>query len=537
MDAVLPILVILLAGTSVGLLVGLLKTRSDSRRVKREAAHDVSQSAQLREQVHRRHTELDEEFSELTARLNSALAELTRTRTELFKAEAREKDTRFRHELRGKDLLSQITAEKEHNYILHERIELSEKALTDVQAEMQKYRERYDRIMDVDEEIERLQPAIAELQSTQAELQTKQAELKLVSEDLYFANIGVYRPHYDWDDSNQFRLALDAHYERHKQFIKDGRATFCDAKWSMRGSKKDGAKLTNDLTKLILRAFNAECEAMIAKVRWNNFHVMKKRIEKSFHAINKLVARWKLSLTQDYLSLWLEELILTHEYKEQKEKEREEQRRIRAQIREEQRARREAEKAKEQAEKAEREAEAAAQAMRRLLEAARAEARSEEAAKYEEQLAQLETQLVEAHADSIRATSMAELTKVGHVYIISNIGSFGEDIFKIGMTRRMEPLDRIKELGDASVPFYFDIHGMIYSEDAPKLEADLHNLFWDRRINLVNNRKEFFQITMAEIIEGCEKLGVKVELTLVAEAKEYRQSQALRDEIAAGDLR
>lgn len=526
MDTVLPILVILLAGTSIGLLVALLKSRSEARRHREEAAHTVNQSQRERDQVHRHLQELDGEFSAQTARLQAITRQLSRAENDLHKAEVKEKDAKFKYNNTRKDLYAQIAREKEHNSLLQDRVGQSEQSLAEARAEIRRYRDRYDRIMDVDAEIERLQPEVADLRA-------KREELQLVSEDLYFANLGVYRPHYDWDDSNKFRLALDAHYERHKKFIKDGRATFCDTTWSMGGSKRDGTKLTNDLTKLILRAFNAECEATIAKVRWNNFHVMKKRIEKSFNAINKLVSRWKLSLTQDYLSLWLEELILTHEYKEQKEKEREEQRRIRAQIREEQRARREAEKAREAAEKAEREAEAAARSMRELLEIARAEAKEEEAAKYEEQLAQLETQLVEAHANSIRATSMAELTKAGHVYIISNIGSFGEDIFKIGMTRRMEPLDRIKELGDASVPFYFDIHGMVYSEDAPQLEADLHNLFWDRRVNLVNDRKEFFRISMAKIIEGCEKLGVQVELTLVAEAKEYRQSQALLNELSA----
>ncbi|MCG3183803.1 MAG: hypothetical protein ICCCNLDF_01912 [Planctomycetes bacterium] len=377
--------------------------------------------------------------------------------------------------------------------------------------------------MDVEHEIELLRPQLNELRK-------KRDELNQVNEDLFFADIGVYKPHYDWNDSNRFRLALDAHYDRHKKFVKEGRATFCDANWSMGGSKREGSKLTKDLTKLILRAFNAECEAAVGKVRWNNFKVMRKRIEKSFETINNLVARWKLSLTNQYLQLWLEELTLTHEHKEQLEREREEQRIIRAQIREEERARREAEKAKEDAEKAEREAQEKTEATRKLLEAARLEARTEEAAKYEEQLAQLETLLIEAHANSQRAASMAELTKAGHVYIVSNIGSFGEDVYKIGMTRRMEPLERVKELGDASVPFYFDVHGMIFAEDAPKLENDLHNLFWHRRLNLVNDRKEFFKVSMQEIVDGCNSVGLEVELTLVAEAKEFRQSEAIRRE-------
>jgi hypothetical protein len=112
---------------------------------------------------------------------------------------------------------------------------------------------------------------------------------------------------------------------------------------------------------------------------------------------------------------------------------------------------------------------------------------------------ELEQSLAEAHARGERAVSQAQLTKSGHVYVISNIGSFGTDVFKIGMTRRLEPLDRVKELGDASVPFAFDVHAMIYSEDAPALEAQLHRKFADVRINLINDRKEFFRTDLASI--------------------------------------
>ena len=134
-----------------------------------------------------------------------------------------------------------------------------------------------------------------------------------------------------------------------------------------------------------------------------------------------------------------------------------------------------------------------------------------------------------------RKLSQAELTKTGHVYIISNIGSFGEDIYKIGMTRRLEPMDRVKELGDASVPFPFDVHGMIRTTDAPKLENALHKLFDQKRINLENNRKEFFNVTIEEIQDSLkgisEGLDLKadLQLTMLAEAKQFRQSKAKRE--------
>jgi hypothetical protein len=120
------------------------------------------------------------------------------------------------------------------------------------------------------------------------------------------------------------------------------------------------------------------------------------------------------------------------------------------------------------------------------------------------------------------------MTKAGHVYIISNIGSFGERIFKIGMTRRLEPMERVRELGAASVPFPFDVHAMVYSEDAPALEAVFHQRFKDRSVNLVNTRKEFFHIDLSEIEAFAKQRGLAMAFTKIAEAREYRESAAMR---------
>lgn len=127
---------------------------------------------------------------------------------------------------------------------------------------------------------------------------------------------------------------------------------------------------------------------------------------------------------------------------------------------------------------------------------------------------------------------MAQQTKAGHVYVISNIGSFGDNVFKIGMTRRLEPMDRVKELGDASVPFEFDVHAMIYSDNAPELENIIHKEFDSRRVNLVNSRKEFFQVELEEIEEIAKKRNLDVEFTKIAEAREFRESKILREELS-----
>ncbi|MEZ6164441.1 MAG: GIY-YIG nuclease family protein [Phycisphaerales bacterium] len=145
----------------------------------------------------------------------------------------------------------------------------------------------------------------------------------------------------------------------------------------------------------------------------------------------------------------------------------------------------------------------------------------------EAQLAEMEARLLEAEEKNQRAISMAQLTKRGHVYIISNVGSFGDNVYKIGLTRRLEPLDRVKELGDASVPFAFDVHAMIMSDDAPALERELHNHFLLKQINKVNHRKEFFRASLQEIREELESLGVETKWTMAAEAAEYRESLAI----------
>ncbi|EIN4959750.1 GIY-YIG nuclease family protein, partial [Escherichia coli] len=148
----------------------------------------------------------------------------------------------------------------------------------------------------------------------------------------------------------------------------------------------------------------------------------------------------------------------------------------------------------------------------------------------EQKIAELQLKYEEAEAKNQRAISMAQQTRSGHVYIISNIGSFGEDVYKIGMTRRLEPLDRVRELGDASVPFSFDVHAMIYSDDAPSLENHLHKVFNEKQVNKINSRKEFFNVNLKEIKSVIEDMNINAHWTMFAEAKEYRESLAIEQE-------
>jgi len=224
-----------------------------------------------------------------------------------------------------------------------------------------------------------------------------------------------------------------------------------------------------------------------------------------------------------YLASRLRELKWAVAANELKLQEREEQRAIREQMREEEKARKEIEKALREAEKEEKMLQKAMEKARKELDTAN----DEERAKFEQQLAELSGKLNEAEAKNQRALSMAQQTRRGHVYIISNEGSFGEQVFKIGMTRRLEPMDRVKELGDASVPFPFDVHAIINSEDAPGLENELHNRFGRARLNKVNLRKEFFNVSLSEIRQVVEEKGFEVHWTMAAEALEYRESRAI----------
>lgn len=297
-------------------------------------------------------------------------------------------------------------------------------------------------------------------------------------------------------------------------------AVVCHTEWVVEGSKAKGRTMTNRSIRLTARAFNNECDSALANVSWNNMSRMEQRIEKAFDAINKLNESNNIHISRKYLSYKLDELRLTHEYKDKKQQEKEEQAEIRRQMREEAKLEQEAEKARKEEE-----------SYQKLLSKAQKDAEKATGNKLDglnDKIAQLKAELEAAHEKSERAKSMAEQTKRGHVYVISNIGSFGDGVYKIGMTRRLEPLDRVKELGDASVPFLFDVHAMIYSEDAPSLEKELHRKFDQNRVNLVNYRKEFFEVSLNAIENAVSEISDEAEFIETAEAREYRESKAVR---------
>ena len=348
-------------------------------------------------------------------------------------------------------------------------------------------------------------------------------EISLLEEQTEDLSYGLYEPHFNFDTSERYKIEIQNTRKLQKEMVRAKNAATCTTEWTVSGSKSEGTKMTNRTMKLMLRAFNNECDAAVLKVSWNNVQKMRERITKAYEAINKSGEPSAIVISPDYLELKLEEISLAYAHQGKLQAEKEEQRRIREQMREEEKVRREIEKAMQDAIREE-------QVYNKALEEARQEmesAHGERLEKLKIQTALLEEKLKKAEEKGQRAQSMAEKTKSGHVYVISNIGSFGENIYKIGLTRRLEPEIRVKELGDASVPFAFDIHAMIHSENAPELENAFHKHFRDKQLNLVNSRKEFFAVSLVEIEEHAVANGLTIEFTKIAEAKEYRETMAI----------
>jgi chromosome segregation ATPase len=344
--------------------------------------------------------------------------------------------------------------------------------------------------------------------------------------DEYTAHGHFEMPQYLYETSTRYSEEIKDIRQQQKDMIKAKSAVTFPETTVISNDKSLNKKILNGQVKLMLTAFNIECDMLIGKVSPSSFGRTLERIEKLANNLEKSAATMECGFDIDYIELKFEECKLQYQYTLKKQEEIAEQKLIKEQIREEQRAIKEFEKAIAEAEKEEK-------MYRNLLDKAQqelAQANEQERSEMEQRIAILELQLAEAEAKEERAKSMAEQTRKGHVYVISNIGSFGEDVYKIGLTRRLEPMDRVKELGDASVPFPFDVHAMIYTDDAPALETALHREFHSQRVNAVNIRKEFFSVDLEEIKDAVEKIaGVDAQFKMTALAEDYYESLRLSD--------
>ena len=303
------------------------------------------------------------------------------------------------------------------------------------------------------------------------------------------------------------------------RMVKDGMAANCDY-------VEDYRRTT--AIQFVTDAFNGKVDSILSKAKQDNYGVLEQKIRDAYQLVNKNGAAFRNAhILPTYLNARLDELKWATITQELRKKAAEEQRELREKMREEEKARREFERAQKEAAKEEAMLQKAMEKAKALL----ASANEAQKAKYEAQLVELEARLKEAEEKNQRALYMAQQTKRGTVYVISNVGSFGENVYKVGMTRRLEPLDRVRELGDASVPFPFDVHAFIESDDAPALETALHHELALAQMNKVNPRKEFFRADLSVIKKLVEARGLEANWTMAAQAAEYRESLAIEERI------
>lgn len=400
---------------------------------------------------------------------------------------------------------------------------IEERAIKDLENEMSRLNERRNIIKD---DISNLDLKKFEKEK---ELKNLNDEIVELRDEVLLQNFSLYKPQYDFVNSEQYKYKLDNIREEQKNMIRQDKAVLGRTDWVVNNDARRGKKLVNDTKKLLLRAFNSECEYVISKVRYNNFDTCLKRINKASETISKLGVVMDISIDSKYYELKVQELRLALEYKQMKQREKEEQQELRARMREEARIQREIEEERKKVEKEKKHyVNALKEAQKQLFECTDTVQKTV----LEEKLDEMQAQVAKIDKNLADIDYREANQRVGYVYVISNIGSFGENIYKTGMTRRLNPQERVDELGNASVPFNFDVHAMIFSKDAPALENALHHAFDDRKVNMVNKRREFFNVSLDEIEKVVkENFDGSVEFEKTALAEQYRESLKIKKEL------
>lgn len=372
-------------------------------------------------------------------------------------------------------------------------------------------------------ESELLQQDINELKEIKQSLQMEVIEL---DDKILFQNFGVYQPQYNFATLDEYKDKLNSIRQEQKDMIKNHTAAICNTSWKVQGSEKIGKKMIAENIQQILRNFNIECDLCISKVKFSNYDNSKERIFKAFELQNRLNETNDIHIVDEYYKLKIKELDLAYEYQKKKQEEKEELRRKREELREAEKVAKEIEEKRKELEKEQEHYQNYLKKINEQIDVEQSEERKQYLLSKKEELG---NNIKDVHLALEDLDYREANHRAGYVYIISNIGAFGENIFKIGMTRRLEPEERIAELSGASVPFKFDIHAMIFSDDAPKLETALHNHFADKKVNLVNGRKEFFNVTLDEIKEVVRNNHDKsVDFINVPDAEQYRESVMIR---------
>ncbi len=338
---------------------------------------------------------------------------------------------------------------------------------------------------------------------------TDPANVVVLDDERILQEVGIYRYHHPLENAIAYRERLDDLSSRIAEMVKVGAAIEKSNIFTFDGSLAKGRAMTSDLAKLMLRAYNAEAENVVRTLRAGNTVTAIKRLDAARTAIAKLGKMMEMRIGDEFHALRIEEIELTADYLMKKEEEKEAARAERERLREERKVELELAAARERLEKER-------SHILTVLEKVRANGSSDP--DLERKLADIDSAIA---LNDYRAANI----RAGYVYVISNRGAFGDHVVKIGLTRRLEPQDRIDELGDASVPFRFDVHAIFFSEDAVSLENELHQSFAARRVNRVNNRKEFFFASPADVRTVlAEKLGNLLEFTEHVESTQYLQS-------------
>ncbi|PID25166.1 hypothetical protein CSV60_05930 [Sporosarcina sp. P7] len=392
----------------------------------------------------------------------------------------------------------QLELKNIHNYVvnqsneIHSTIKKHEIKLSNrLEKEIKKKKTQ---LLKIESDIQKADTVIRQKGELLEEVSELKKNVILLSEEHMLQEVSFYKNVYPFTTTEQFKEELHHNNEKQKEMIRNKSAIHSTITWTVNGSEREGRKMTNSNIRFMIRSFNIDCDNAISTMRHSNISTVEKRIEKSFNDINRLNKKNSLSIVDEYLSLKIDEMQLVYE----RFKMEQEQKELLRDLKEEERERKKVEKEirGKFTELREREKELEKQWKILNKEYLKSDCLDDDLL---HQIKEVESnmELVEIKREELN--ERLEVGRSGHVYIISNVGTLGEGIYKIGMTKRLEPLERIKELSAASVPFIYDVHAMILTDDAPALENHLHKVFRDYRVNMVNNRKEFFEVSLDQI--------------------------------------
>ncbi len=533
------ILTITIYGSLIGLpmiLIGAYLLNKKAQNPLQNELNRVNKEIQEKEQIIQQYNDqiginktLTEKRQEIE-NINQRLATLEQEKTEEINQKLSNKQDQLQNLDNKLKKMEQEKTKEINNKLsnIKEQLQQTQKQLTEKQEKLHEIENKYNI---TDELASRKQ----ELNKLNKEILEKRKQAEILDDTINMQEYGIYEPQYNFTKSEEYKEKLKEIRLKQKDMVKEKRAALCTQEWTIDGDKRKGQAFTNQNLRQAIYTFNIECDQIIAKTKPTNITKQKEKILKVYNRINKMNERNAIHINKKYLDLKYEELQLAIEYEMKKQEEKEILQEAREREKEERKLQKELERREKQIQK---------QKIKLQRELEEAQRKAEEEAKNEEEkqalkdkIKALEQQIAKQDEDQKDIENKRLRTGAGFVYIISNIGSFGEGIYKIGVTRRDEPEARVNELSNASVPFKYDVNAFIFSEQAFDLETELHQKYDKQRVNKVNNRKEFFKLSEEDIKNIVKKNKDNTyNFTLQSEALEYyetlqmeKQQQKLMD--------